>query len=168
MSEPIKKTTTRKRVTRTKKSAGNSPAPSTMGAATCGHDGHCMGAMCNVRYVGPTSQIADHHATHFAQASTHIWSAAVVTGLALVVTGTIAYQTVSAESTQTARALQKQNANRADIAQVIEQLNRIERVSTETRNLLKGETEPTTDIEKLEKTLPKPSQPKITTPSDEE
>lgn len=166
MSEPIKKTTTRKRTTRTKKPAGNSPAPS-MGNAVCGHDGHCTSNACNVRYVGPTSQIADHHATHFAQASTHIWSAAVVTGLALVVTGTIAFQAANAESTQAARALQKQNANRADIAQVIEQLNRIERVSTETRDLLKGNTEPETDVKKLEKTLPKPTQPKITTPTDE-
>ena len=72
-----------------------------------------------------------------------------------------------AESTQAARALQKQNANRADIAQVIEQLNRIERVSTETRDLLKSDTEPETDVKKLEKTLPKPTQPKITTPTDE-
>ncbi len=83
----------------------------------------------------------------------------MVTGLALVVTGSIAYQSVSAESTKAAKALQKQNANRADIAQVIEQLNRIERVSTETRDLLKGDTEPTTDAEKIEKVMPKPATP---------
>lgn len=158
MSEPIKKTAAKKRTIKAKMPAGNSPAP-TMQAPVCGHDGHCSTNACNVRYVGPTSQLSDHHATHFAQASSHIWSAAVVTGLALVVTGSIAYQSVSAESTKAAKALQKQNANRADIAQVIEQLNRIERVSTETRDLLKGDTEPTTDAEKIEKVMPKPVTP---------
>lgn len=159
MSEPIKKTAAKKRTIKAKMPAGNSPAPS-MQAPVCGHDGHCSTNACAVRYVGPTSQISDHHATHFAQASTHIWSAAVITGLALVVTGAIAYQSVKAESTKTAQTLQKQNANRADIAKVIDQLNRIERVSTETRDFLKGDTEPKTDEEKLEDAMPKQGLPK--------
>lgn len=166
MSEPIKKTAAKKRTIKAKMPAGNSPAPS-MQAPTCGHDGHCTANACNVRYVGPTSQIADHHAMHFAQASTHIWSAAVVTGLALVVTGAIAYQSVKADSTKAAQVLQKQNANRADIAKVIEQLNRIERVTTETRDFLKGDTTAKTDSEKIEKTMPKPGLPKATTSTNE-
>lgn len=159
MSEPIKKTAAKKRTIKAKMPAGNSPAP-TMQAPVCGHDGHCSTNACAVRYVGPTSQLSDHYTNHLAKASVNIWSAAVVTGLALVVTGAIAYQSVSAASTKTAQQLQKQNANRADIAKVIDQLNRIERVSTETRDFLKGDTEPKTDEEKLEDTMPKQGLPK--------
>lgn len=152
MSDSLKKTVAKKRVP-AKKPAANSPVPSVL-APVCGHDGHCSGTSCNVRYVGPTSQLSDHHVTHLADASLHIWPAAVVTGLALVVTGAIAFQSVRAESTKTAQQLQRQNANRADVARIIDQLNRIERVTTETRDFLKGDEAPT-DAETLKNTLPK-------------
>jgi hypothetical protein len=79
-----------------------------------------------VRYVGPVSSIGDHHAFHAARGSTHIWAAALITSLALVVTGAVAFQSVEAAQTKQAEALTKQNASRADIAELKEMMRRID------------------------------------------
>ncbi len=63
-------------------------------SSTCGHDG--CGRMCNVRYVGPTSHINDHHIIHAARGVANVWVAAIVAGLAVVLTGAIAYSSVQA------------------------------------------------------------------------
>jgi hypothetical protein len=89
---------------------------------TCGHSG-CSGAVCNVRYVGPTSHVRDHHIAHTAQGMTHVWTAAVVAGLAVVLTGSIAYSAVNAASTA------KVDATNANMARMIERMNqRMERM----------------------------------------
>lgn len=62
--------------------------------AVCGHSG--CGRMCNVRYVGPTSHVHDHHIIHAARGIAHVWTAAIVAGLAVVLTGAIAYASVEA------------------------------------------------------------------------
>ena len=63
--------------------------------AACGHD--ACSEQCNVRYVGPTTSIRDHHIMHAARGATHVWSAAIVSGLAVVLTGAIAYSAVEAK-----------------------------------------------------------------------
>ncbi|HWQ99849.1 MAG TPA: hypothetical protein VN397_03315 [Candidatus Methylomirabilis sp.] len=85
--------------TKTKKSsrrggkAANAPAPCGPGS-TCGHSG-CEGT-CRVRYVGPTSHTRDHHVQEAAQGARHVWTAAIVAGLAVVLTGTIAFSAADA------------------------------------------------------------------------
>ncbi len=76
--------------------AASSPEPEgpVMSGNTCGHGG--CGHACRVRYVGQTSHLRDHHALHAARGVTHVWSAAIVTGLAVVLTGTIGYSVVQA------------------------------------------------------------------------
>jgi hypothetical protein len=66
--------------------------------APCGHTG--CSRMCNVRYVGPTSHLRDHHILHAARGVSHIWSAAIITGFAIVLTGAIAFQAVQASTDQ--------------------------------------------------------------------
>jgi hypothetical protein len=80
---------------RTKKAA-NSPAPSGMGGTTCGHS--ACGTTCNVRYCGPTTHIRDHHIVHAARGVAHVWTAAIVAGFAVVLTGAIAYTAVQAST----------------------------------------------------------------------
>jgi hypothetical protein len=79
-----------------------------------------------VRYVGPVSSIGDHHAFHAARGSTHIWAAALITSLALVVTGAVAFQSVEAAQTKKTEALAKQAATRADVAELKELMRRID------------------------------------------
>ena len=86
------------KTSRTKK-AGNSPTPSgPIGGAPCGHDG-CE-RFCKVRYVGPTSSLHNHHIIHAARGASQVWTAAIVAGLAVVLTGAIAYSAVQAAEEQ--------------------------------------------------------------------
>jgi len=64
-------------------------------ASLCGHSG-CTDGSCGVRYVGPTSHMRDHHIVHAARGVTHVWSAAIITGLAIVLTGAIAWSSAQA------------------------------------------------------------------------
>ena len=77
--------------------SGNSPAPSgpIIMQNTCGHS-HCDRA-CKVRYCGPTTSLTDHHAFHAARGVMHVWTASIVAGLAIVLTGTIAYTAAEAK-----------------------------------------------------------------------
>lgn len=65
-------------------------------AAICGHSG--CGPSCNVRYSGPTSHPRDHLIHQAAHGARHVWMASVVAGLAVVLTGAMAYTAVQAES----------------------------------------------------------------------
>ncbi len=84
--------------------AANTPPPSgpigglteEMNNSVCGHS-KC-GRVCNVRYCGPTSPIRDHHIVHAARGVAHVWTAAIVAGLAIVLTGAIAYTAIEAQS----------------------------------------------------------------------
>lgn len=85
------------------KKAASSPIPTgptggaiASGGSTCGHSG--CDTSCKVRYVGPVSNIRDHHIVHAARGVAHVWTAAIVAGLAVVLTGAIAYTAVQAES----------------------------------------------------------------------
>jgi hypothetical protein len=120
MSDVIAKKPVRRRSVK----AGASPAPCGPGS-TCGHDA-CVGPACRVRYVGPVSSLADHHAFTASRGSTHIWAAALITSLALVVTGAVAFQSAEASQTKQAEAMTKQSATRADIAELKEMMRRID------------------------------------------
>lgn len=130
--------TTPKKTVRRKKAA-NSPMPEPAGGPTCGHDGSCTANNCNVTYAGPVSRMHDHHMVVAARNSSHIWPAAVITSLALLVTGSLAFSSVQAAQDAKTAALEKQAANRADIDRIVQQLNRIEAIVAETRDAVKGQ-----------------------------
>ena len=62
----------------------------------CGHS--ACGEDCKVRYVGPVSHVRDHHILHAARGMTHVWPAAIVAGLAVVLTGTLAFTAAQART----------------------------------------------------------------------
>jgi hypothetical protein len=132
--------TTPKKTVRRKKAA-STPIPTGPGSSdpTCGHDGNCTANACAVTYAGPVSRLHDHHVIRASRGTTHIWQAAVITSLALLVTGTVAFYSVDAAQDQRAAALQKQAANRADTQKIVEQLNRIERMTTDILLIVKPE-----------------------------
>lgn len=101
---------------RVMKKAANSPEPS---GPACGHGG-CETA-CKVRYVGPTSQLRDHHILHAAKGVTNIWTAAVVTGFALVLTGAIAFNAAQAATDK--RMNDGQQKVKQDLGREIGRLN---------------------------------------------
>lgn len=105
-----------KRASRRVIKAANSPEPS---GSMCGHGG-CE-AECKVRYVGPTSHMRDHHIVHAAKGVTHIWSAAIVTGFALVLTGAIAL--TAAQASTDAKLGVSQSGVKQDLGREIRQLN---------------------------------------------
>lgn len=88
----------------------------------CGHM-DCSDGKCNVHFVGPTSHMRDHHIVHAARGVSHIWSAAIITGLAIVITGAIAFSSVQA-STSTSDTV----PSRADIAAMAKRLERVEKM----------------------------------------
>lgn len=112
----------KKPVRRTVRKAANTPVPEAMSTgmsamgSTCGHDG-CSTA-CNVRYVGPTSHMRDHHIVHTARGVAQVWTAAIVAGLAVVLTGAIAWSTVDAQSKPAS------DTSNAAVRQGIEQLGK--------------------------------------------
>ncbi len=73
---------------------GGSSLGGTDSGSVCGHSG--CGVNCSVQYAGPTSHIRDHHIWHAAQGVSHVWSAAIITGFAIVVTGAIAFNVAQA------------------------------------------------------------------------
>ena len=122
-------TKTKRTVRRTTKTM-SSPVPSGPvggavigGGTTCGHSG-CETA-CRVRYVGPVSSIRDHHIIHAARGVAHVWSAAIVAGLAIVLTGAIAYTAVQADSDVAHQT--EQISLQRQLSQVGARLDRIER-----------------------------------------
>jgi hypothetical protein len=98
------KATTKKRVIRKSAKAGNSPSPSI--ESKCGPCGHSdCNDRCRVRYIGPTTHVRDHHILHAARGISHIWPAVIIAGLAIVLTGAIAYNTANAQNKQIDKAL---------------------------------------------------------------
>lgn len=118
MTEIKKKTSPGKRTPSRK--AGHSPMP----GSTCGHSG-CE-ASCKVRYCGPTSHPMSHHAASAAFGVKQVWAASVIAGLAVVLTGFIAFSSAQAHEQQQADA--RSQIVRGDI---LRELNRInERLQT--------------------------------------
>lgn len=123
---------TKQKVIRKKRSAANSPETyGPIGAEAeekcspaCGHS-HC-GRVCNVRFCGPTTQLRDHHIVHAAKGVSHVWTAAIVSGLAVVLTGAIAYSVMASTQPDTVDTTQLElNAVRQKLNNIEKTLNRI-------------------------------------------
>ncbi len=98
--KPLKRRTIRRRSAPIVMDDSSSATPEQQMDAVCGHS--ACGVSCNVHYAGPTTSISDHHAYHAARGTNHVWAAAIVSGLAVVLTGAVAYSSVEASSTSTA------------------------------------------------------------------
>lgn len=105
------KATPKKRTTRRRAKSANSPSP-------CGH-AYCSD-QCRVRYIGPTTHIRDHHILHAARGISHVWPAVIIAGLAIVLTGAIAYNAVNAQNQETEKNLVQNSTEQ--ILNKIEQL----------------------------------------------
>jgi len=96
----MKAITAKPHASRTRAKTANSPEPVQFNepsiSALCGHS-HCQDR-CRVRYIGPTSHIRDHHILHTARGVAHVWTAAIIAGLAIVITGAIAFSAVNAQN----------------------------------------------------------------------
>ena len=88
MASPISKRPARRM------SAGHSPDPTglSLQASSCGHGG-CH-ETCAVRYCGPTTHLRDHYALHASRGVANVWPAAIISGLAIVLTGALAQATL--------------------------------------------------------------------------
>jgi hypothetical protein len=114
--------TPKRRTTRHRTAESTSPTPEMMEEAVCGHSS--CGSSCRVHYAGPTSSIADHHAYHAAHAHNHVWAAAIISGLAVVLTGAIAYSSVEAKTTRDASMAQL--TVDTQLTQVMQRLDQLE------------------------------------------
>jgi len=151
-AKPKRKSTTKKRTTRSRKAA-SSPIPCGP-TGTCSHEGVCGPDGCHVRYVGPVSHLRDHHAMHAARGSEHIWAAAVTTGLALVLTGAIAYTSVEAKQIQRDTAIASQTASQQDIQRVMQRLDKLERSEADLEVMIRNQVNTPSNEEILKGTLP--------------
>ncbi|MFA5130127.1 MAG: hypothetical protein WC477_04390 [Patescibacteria group bacterium] len=75
----------------------------------------------SVRYCGPTSQISHQHAHEAAQGVKHVWAAPIIAGLALLITATIAFNAVNAQS-ETAATIRNTKA-RLDVFTEVQKIN---------------------------------------------
>lgn len=87
----------------------------------CGHS-NC-GRACNVRHVGPTSPIRDHHIAHIARGVSNVWTASIVAGLAVVLTGAIAYSAVQAAPVERSSSQASTSAGFAKLNTRLDDLN---------------------------------------------
>lgn len=147
-----RKTSTRKRMTRAKADA-SSPIPCGPGQS-CGHEGTCGPDGCNVRYVGPVSHMRDHHAMHAARGSAHIWAAAVTTGLALVLTGAIAYNVVEAKQVERDVAIVNHTASQADVERIMQRLDKLERSQADLEVMIRKQIAAPSQEQIFKNTLP--------------
>ena len=106
----------------------------------CGHS-KC-GETCNVRYLGPVSYIRDHHAYHAARGASHIWAATIITGFAIVLTGILAFSSVQAQTQQQQAAAQRQVASKADVMQLMNRIDQLDREISDLKNTLPQNVEP--------------------------
>ncbi|MFA5935945.1 MAG: hypothetical protein WC787_03780 [Patescibacteria group bacterium] len=119
--------------------------------AMCGHS-DCSGGKCSVRYVGPTSHMRDHHIVHAARGISHIWSAAIITGLAIVLTGAIAFNSVEAQTDKS-----KTSATTSDVQALAKRLDRMEKMLKDVADkcLLQAKDKPA-EVSKDSATTPTP------------
>lgn len=92
--------------------AANAPAPVAK---------PCEPVAPTVRYCGPTSHPSHYHSAVAAQGHKHAWAASIIAGLALILTGSIAFTAVQAETEQ--RATIRSTELRGDFVREIRELN---------------------------------------------
>jgi hypothetical protein len=98
--------------------AANTPPPcGRCGSVDC--DGNCSTPI-SVRYCGATSHVSHHHARVAAEGQKHVWAAAVIAGLAVVVTVSVAYS--AAQASSEARSSMR---NTVDQVQLLNQIGQI-------------------------------------------
>ncbi len=94
-------------------------------SSTCGHSG--CSSRCEVRYVGPTSPISAHHALHASRGIAHVWSASIISGLAVVLTGVIAYSSIQGGAQAAAYVSPAaQPATRGDVTTLSQQIQQLQ------------------------------------------
>ena len=76
-----------------------------------------------VRYCGPTSSIHHHHLQKAASGVNHVWTAVIVAGLSVVVTGAIVFGTSDLE---TARASQSTGSTTLQLRELNQRLIQLE------------------------------------------
>ena len=76
----------------------------------------------------------DHFVMHAARGVTHVWSAAVVTGLAVVLTGTVAFTAVQAKEGQMQALARREMATRSDLQMLNERLAGMEKLLQDARS----------------------------------
>lgn len=163
MSDEMTKPLRKRPAPRKKSVAASSPAPMDVGSL-CGHDGSgCGPDGCGVRYVGPTTHIRDHHAVHAARGVSHVWTAAIVSGLAIVLTGAVAWTAVDAQTQMQKREADRAMPRREDVAGVAARMDRLEQLMREMRELCKGNLVGQTPPKVEKPTSTKPVLPKPTT-----
>jgi hypothetical protein len=128
-----------KRPSRKKVAAANSPIPTGPGS-TCGHSG-CSGPACQVRYAGATSHPRDHMLHEVSRGVRHIWTASIVAGLAVVLTGSIAYTAVQAE---TAPKVKNINEGVGALWRKLDNMERLLKQIAEKNGISTGTTQSTT------------------------
>ena len=107
--------------------AASSPIPEGAVQNSCGHGGCSATDSCRVRYVGQTTHLRDHYAMHAARGVTHIWAAAIVTGLGVVLTGAVGYSAVQASDMREAADERRQMVSQSDIVRLSARLEDMER-----------------------------------------
>ena len=95
----------------------------------CGHS--CCGARCNVRYVGAVSFPRDHHVLHAARGVANIWTAVVITGLATVLTGAIAFTSVQAK-------MESQSLSRGEYMAMMQRVSQMEKALQDMQTICGG------------------------------
>lgn len=136
--------TRRRAITASAPAEGGAPVAESVGSR-CGHDGCSESPRCNVRYVGPMSSVQAHHALHAARGAAHIWTASIITGFAVVLTGVVAFQSAQAKGVPAADARSQVSA--AQIAQLNQRLERIERAIRETKMACEEDGEESVDAD---------------------
>ncbi|MCW1892538.1 MAG: hypothetical protein KIH65_004875 [Candidatus Uhrbacteria bacterium] len=89
----------------------NSPAP----------EDACQPSPRSLRFSGPTTHISHDHSAQAAAGVRHVWPASIVVGLAIILTASIAYTAVQAETEQ--RQVIRSSHDRADIVRELRDLN---------------------------------------------
>ncbi|MCR4256637.1 MAG: hypothetical protein NUW08_02945 [Candidatus Uhrbacteria bacterium] len=85
-----------------------------------------------------------------ARGTTHIWPAAIITSLAVLVTASVAFYSADASQDQREAALRKQAASRADIEKIIERLDKLEGMTADILVTVKPELSAEEMMKKLD------------------
>lgn len=110
-SSSMSETKAKKSSSRRVRVAANSPVPGDT----------CAPMPRSLRFSGPTTHVSHDHASQAATGVRHIWPASIVVGLAIILTASIAYTAVQAESEQ--RQVIRSSHDRADIVRELRDIN---------------------------------------------
>lgn len=107
--------------TKTKKAAPRKPRASKAANSPEPISSQAEVAARSVRYCGPTSHPSHHHASIAAEGAKHVWAAPIIAGLAIILTASIAYTAVQADSRQA--EMMRETELRGDYVKGIRDIN---------------------------------------------